>query len=133
MGTRQSALEGKVQWWDHPHAYGDKTQTRYAVSVTQGSSPRVWGQGSGVILSPMLSGIIPTRMGTSRLCAIIDRSCRDHPHAYGDKLICPRNSTLSMGSSPRVWGQEGHTAVPSACSRIIPTRMGTRGGSSGDT
>ena len=40
-------------------------------------------------------------------------------------MICPRNSTLSMGSSPRVWGQEHISLMYLLTQGIIPTRVGT--------
>ena len=66
------------------------------------------------------------RMGTRRflLCAVL--ISQDHPHAYGDKLRCSSLVSLSIGSSPCVWGQAngGYTQLWTA--GIIPMRMGTR-------
>ena len=50
---------------------------------------------------------------------------KDHPHAYGDKLHLLRYGIVTLGSSPRVWGQVSSVGFPIACCRIIPTRMGT--------
>ena len=71
-------------------------------------------------------GIIPTRVGTSDMLVASSRSCRDHPHACGDKsfsffVLCP-----AQGSSPRVWGQGHLRNRRRHKKRIIPTRMGTR-------
>ena len=52
---------------------------------------------------------------------------RDHPHAYGDKLIDCQILDYCVGSSPRVWGQEYPLAIPPIVEGIIPTRMGTSG------
>ena len=70
-------------------------------------------------------GIIPTRVGTSDMLVASSRSCRDHPHACGDKsfsffVLCP-----AQGSSPRVWGQGHLRNRRRHKKRIIPTRMGT--------
>ncbi len=65
-------------------------------------------------------------MGTS-LGVLYDRwAVGDHPHAYGDKFVCVVPFAFSMGSSPRVWGQDigGYSGSDSV--RIIPTRVGTR-------
>ena len=93
---------------------------------SSGSSPRVWGQAVANILRPKEFGIIPTRMGTRythsrELCA-----CGDHPHAYGDKPNTLCIKALTLGSSPRVWGQATYTTENDSIMRIIPTRMGTR-------
>ena len=52
--------------------------------------------------------------------------CRDHPHAYGDKLQTLQAFQSVIGSSPRVWGQAACGLLRYACAGIIPTRMGTR-------
>ena len=71
----------------------------------QGSSPRVWGQGTCKDFNVSLCGIIPTRVGT-RLNAIRNSaSQKDHPHACGDKSKDFFILFDSVGSSPRVWGQ----------------------------
>ncbi len=44
MGTSAHQPPLPVMGEDHPHAYGDKTALSSAVSVSTGSSPRVWGQ-----------------------------------------------------------------------------------------
>ena len=65
-------------------------------------------------------------MGTRQLhCQRVARY-RDHPHAYGDKLVLIYGISLIAGSSPRVWGQEIKAARDKVHDRIIPTRMGTR-------
>ena len=70
-------------------------------------------------------------MGTrERYCR---SSCqrRDHPHAYGDKPCKDPAKSATMGSSPRVWGQEDVCLSFLLFSGIIPTRMGTSIGSGG--
>ena len=65
-------------------------------------------------------------MGTrSALSHNADQSA-DHPHACGDKMKQTPQKNCSVGSSPRVWGQDASSAVIPNCFRIIPTRMGTR-------
>ena len=50
---------------DHPHAYGDKNSCRRYPCGRAGSSPRVWGQDGSSVFCQNITGIIPTRMGTS--------------------------------------------------------------------
>ena len=52
---------------DHPHAYGDKGAFTAVGTASEGSSPRVWGQGEVAVEAVEGYGIIPTRMGT-RIC-----------------------------------------------------------------
>ena len=65
-------------------------------------------------------------MGTSGAGVLKDRLRKDHPHAYGDKLLEPYQVHPVKGSSPRVWGQAPMIPSASGVSGIIPTRMGTR-------
>ena len=65
MGTRVLNAFNLEVSWDHPHAYGDKCESGDNIAVFAGSSPRVWGQGKYNACVLNLSGIIPTRMGTS--------------------------------------------------------------------
>ena len=49
----------------------------------------------------------------------------DHPHACGDKHIFDKHFSLSVGSSPCVWGQVISILVFATTARIIPMRVGT--------
>ena len=44
-------------------------------------------------------------MGTSSLETEYLSIIKDHPHAYGDKVVKETILKCLMGSSPRVWGQ----------------------------
>ena len=72
-----------------------------------------------------MTRIIPTRMGTRRYPTNPVRLAGDHPHAYGDKCYTTVCVGVSVGSSPRVWGQVAGQMSRIVSSRIIPTRMGT--------
>ena len=73
----------------------------------------MWGQEQNVWFRYMVSGIIPTRVGTSTLNNPRTYTTRDHPHACGDKVSFASSPVQTVGSSPRVWGQVGQ--VVSAC------------------
>ena len=64
-------------------------------------------------------------MGTSSIGRRCSGGREDHPHAYGDKSILYVIRLVSLGSSPRVWGQVFAARGEPKFSRIIPTRMGT--------
>ena len=126
MGTSNKLCPHCVGYRDHPHAYGDKAAFTEVGSASEGSSPRVWGQGDMFRISPWGYRIIPTRMGTSSSRTILHSLKRDHPHAYGDKRTgCVQKIPLP-GSSPRVWGQASSVNIFPFERGIIPTRMGTR-------
>ena len=125
MGTRKIAKEATDHGMDHPHAYGDKRCFGKEARRVRGSSPRVWGQAALIATYTVQRRIIPTRMGTSLLLLPCARVVKDHPHAYGDKCIFLLEKSVSVGSSPRVWGQVMQRAGNSLFTGIIPTRMGT--------
>ena len=111
---------------DHPHACGDKFQDALFSNNVEGSSPRVWGQVCKKLNITVENRIIPTRVGTSYCPNLTKILCRDHPHACGDKSILYVIRLVSLGSSPRVWGQDAEARIHRCRGRIIPTRVGTR-------
>ena len=133
MGTRILFELCQLNLKDHPHAYGDKHNVFHQICYLLGSSPRVWGQDPYEYVNQNSMGIIPTRMGTSILLTSVGHGYEDHPHAYGDKQILCIHLTLSLGSSPRVWGQASSSSSSTSLLRIIPTRMGTRRGTNSTT
>ena len=80
-----------------------------------------------IVLSAVVQGIIPTRVGTRFHLKIICILLQDHPHACGDKRARALATRGGWGSSPRVWGQVATFDSIVICMRIIPTRVGTRG------
>ena len=126
MGTSRKYAKNHKQQKDHPHAYGDKSFSKICEPLFTGSSPRVWGQVDCRYKAVSLSGIIPTRMGTSKIVLEENYVEEDHPHAYGDKALALRAIKKGSGSSPRVWGQAISAEVLTMFIGIIPTRMGTR-------
>ena len=126
VGTSFASASSTDTGWDHPHACGDKASKLCVKQRFRGSSPRVWGQVVLYHKGYQVSGIIPTRVGTSFSRCTATQSMRDHPHACGDKKY-PLAQRLSLqGSSPRVWGQESTMYVMLFRQGIIPTRVGTR-------
>ena len=126
MGTSPVALRFSFAAQDHPHAYGDKSETAISAIKSRGSSPRVWGQEIINQSEEVQMRIIPTRMGTSSRRYVSRLFDLDHPHAYGDKLFFCLHARLLGGSSPRVWGQAAQLQHRTSQRGIIPTRMGTR-------
>ena len=125
VGTRVITSGQEVISQDHPHACGDKVLASLLIVLSVGSSPRVWGQASRSFAILPIIGIIPTRVGTSAKKYSKSYSYRDHPHACGDKCFSSCPLGLSLGSSPRVWGQDNFALKDDQYLRIIPTRVGT--------
>ena len=111
MGTSDNYTVDGDLFRDHPHAYGDKNQVQRKGLQYIGSSPRVWGQDKHSCYRYECRWIIPTRMGTSSLETEYLSIIKDHPHAYGDKVVKETILKCLMGSSPRVWGQVGYRTI----------------------
>ncbi len=126
VGTSMLNNGAKFSDGDHPHACGDKLCKSLIDFFYVGSSPRVWGQAFNNKNFGSISGIIPTRVGTSRPGSCIKVLMRDHPHACGDKYDKINVPSNFKGSSPRVWGQVHSLKFFRMLFRIIPTRVGTR-------
>ena len=68
VGTRLNAIRNSASQKDHPHACGDKSHAICRIFSGEGSSPRVWGQVTFYLRSKPVHRIIPTRVGTSKIC-----------------------------------------------------------------
>ncbi len=71
----------------------------------------MWGQAAVNKANMEEIGIIPTRVGTSIGGLPIGLVGRDHPHACGDKVRNGKIILRSLGSSPRVWGQDSRDFI----------------------
>ena len=86
----------------------------------------MWGQDAMTLDDLDDEGIIPTRVGTSTERLPKGAENQDHPHACGDKFDYVYTTVYTIGSSPRVWGQEKSVTLTANLPGIIPTRVGTR-------
>ncbi len=110
----------------HPHACGDNwrrrcrgriksrfipthvgtTQLVYLlVTVSKGSSPRMWGQLGALVREMKPYRFIPTHVGTTERGRERTAEQSVHPHACGDNPSKSPSIPLKTGSSPRMWGQ----------------------------
>ena len=109
---------------DHPHACGEKGVGLRQQRWPGGSSPRVWGEDGKERSCDQSGRIIPTRVGRRSPAAEGDPANADHPHACGEKDTAIHDEVTYVGSSPRVWGEEGSWRPGRWRRRIIPTRVG---------
>ena len=125
VGTSNKLCPHCIGYRDHPHECGDKSVVKRRNKKQRGSSPRVWGQDPVYQQASATSRIIPTRVGTRALLRYDSDRAKDHPHACGDKPLSAGLFAVSVGSSPRVWGQGWNFLDKQLRDRIIPTRVGT--------
>ena len=84
---------------------GEKLFVSHFDLLLSGSPPRVWGKVSKV--DRLVSGgrITPTCVGKSKRTVLKHIMDEDHPHVCGEKAESREESTVILGSPPRVWGK----------------------------
>ena len=91
VGTSISVMRADDNVQDHPHACGDKFSTPRFSCLLVGSSPRVWGQVSKVVLLLPSRRIIPTRVGTrlkkSRKIAVLQNQPLRFPLTFHRSFV----------------------------------------------
>ena len=109
----------------HPHARGDLWGDVDVIGRRLGPSPRAWGPLDAQVVELGPTRSIPTRVGTSHLCAQVPLSIAVHPHARGDLSAGRLRKTPQFGPSPRAWGPLDRDERLAVLKRSIPTRVGT--------
>ena len=108
----------------HPHACGELLRPLPFSVFKIGSSPRMWGTLRGPRLLIRGDRFIPTHVGNSAPSPTARRRKPVHPHACGELLRREAHIILGRGSSPRMWGTQGHGDWCGGGGRFIPTHVG---------
>ena len=126
--TRVGNTEGecKVEHFKavHPHACGEHPLWTGEATATDGSSPRVWGTLVVILWMLWAARFIPTRVGNTVIPYATTHYITVHPHACGEHCAAFYAQTLTIGSSPRVWGTLYQHNSRNKKQRFIPTRVG---------
>ena len=86
-GNTSHAEGGDEAFRAHPHVCGEHVVPEIVNTVQKGSSPRMRGTPTNVLIDPEEEGLIPTYAGnTCRLCGSQYPS-RAHPHVCGEHLL----------------------------------------------
>ena len=91
---------------------------------TGGSSPRRWGNQYACYSRLHAHRFIPTQVGKSIWAIMINVLATVHPHAGGEIVPLGLKSLLTIGSSPRRWGNLQAIKRVEAQNRFIPTQVG---------
>ncbi len=113
----------------HPHACGERMAYAFESLTDHGSSPRVWGTVSPLLVDAVRVRFIPTRVGNGCHSARPWLLHTVHPHACGERTGILAFTGISDGSSPRVWGTGKWWPLAMQPIRFIPTRVGNGSGS----
>ena len=91
---------------DHPHARGENEYTSVPILISNGPSPRTWGERHrGSRRRRCDRRTIPTHVGRTRMRRPRSSTAADHPHARGENALEPARGPRSLGPSPRTWGE----------------------------
>ena len=88
----------------HPHVCGEHATSESLSRTRSGSSPRVWGALTSVVLEYHRLRLIPTCVGSTFDGAAYILHSTAHPHVCGEHFSEGFDVPALCGSSPRVWG-----------------------------
>ena len=108
----------------HPHGCGEHLVGIGAWWYVSGSSPRVWGTQAFTPVRAAASRFIPTGVGNTGRPPVAISHSTVHPHGCGEHAVLSPRTTMSSGSSPRVWGTRQHFEFLRNDERFIPTGVG---------
>ena len=108
----------------HPRVCGENVLMRETIHLVTGSSPRVRGKQRSLDGGQTWEGLIPACAGKTRRKRMPERMHRAHPRVCGENDNQHQNSSVEVGSSPRVRGKLlGHSS-PETTLGLIPACAG---------
>ena len=105
-GRRRGQGSGAGRAEDHPRACGEKPAAAETTHGEMGSPPRMRGEGSCCKLDYVPVGITPAHAGRSNPEWQATVEHMDHPRACGEKHLPMSLRDLSLGSPPRMRGED---------------------------
>ena len=109
----------------HPHSRGEHTIPSSLGKESLGSSPLAWGALRRRNRCDDSPGLIPTRVGSTRIRLWGLRLLRAHPHSRGEHIGFTLNVLAILGSSPLAWGARRQRLRIGRWAGLIPTRVGS--------
>ena len=95
----------RLQTPEHPHGCGENFIRPQRGRKKRGTSPRVWGKQTLLIVDEFHQRNIPTGVGkTPRFPPLCQRRT-EHPHGCGENKGRRAGRDVEDGTSPRVWGK----------------------------
>ena len=113
-----------ARWSAHPRACGENRTGSLGRRGAVGSSPRVRGKRPCCLLGRGGVGLIPARAGKTTSIRRHRCSPRAHPRACGENASLDLESSVFIGSSPRVRGKRRGRGRPTDHDGLIPARAG---------
>ena len=117
---------------DHPRVCGEHMREMERAGESPGSSPRMRGTLTVIIVVNIGAGIIPAYAGNTKPVLRTPRGIWDHPRVCGEHLLIMTNQRKHDGSSPRMRGTLLYLRYGNGVIGIIPAYAGnTAAGSIG--
>ena len=127
-GNTAESISSSMTIRDHPRVCGEHMVSTRKIFQPSGSSPRVRGTHTTVLLPVLLPGIIPACAGNTPRTTRAPPTRRDHPRVCGEHITLGAAKTGTRGSSPRVRGTPTPKTPAAERFGIIPACAGnTRG------
>ena len=108
----------------HPRACGERTRSASMICSAIGSSPRLRGTASRVVLMSVIGRFIPAPAGNGAPRTRAETGLSVHPRACGERSSGIPVAASLNGSSPRLRGTDGAQADVSTACRFIPAPAG---------
>ena len=131
VGRRPAGVPRPFRRAEHPHGRGEKSACQVGMIAKNGTSPRAWGEGPAPALQDRPLRNIPTGVGRSIRPVQSRSSHAEHPHGRGEKQAGSARDTMSLGTSPRAWGEASLLGGWGLARRNIPTGVGRSSGTLG--
>ncbi len=90
----------------------------------RGPSPRMWGELRDEPRPTGSARTIPTHVGRTTTTAAWSVRRADYPHACGENLQPSNSGAVTLGPSPRMWGEQLRQSSRAKLIRTIPTHVG---------
>ena len=125
-GRSVTSLTSDFSFVDHPRVCGEKHGGNSATQRAPGSPPRVRGEACKKSLPQQPTGITPACAGRRLAHAGPIKLYSDHPRVCGEKAFQVFKTHCSVGSPPRVRGEENSLNATMQNQRITPACAGRR-------
>ena len=108
----------------HPHVCGEHTHALSNSGNLRGSSPRMRGTLFSLVVECQLKGLIPTYAGNTSCGDEVSVFDGAHPHVCGEHFWTVKESSSTLGSSPRMRGTLRFRVDRFTVDGLIPTYAG---------
>ncbi len=123
-GNTSHASAACSRRWDHPRVCGEHALLHALMNHVRGSSPRMRGTPTAVVVCHLVRGIIPAYAGNTRCETLFTVLRRDHPRVCGEHFFVREMDAEHTGSSPRMRGTLGSAIQAPFMLGIIPAYAG---------